>query len=696
MNSEPAAVRFTPLVGAEARSAAKDNAVRRFLVWAVLLCGCGSERLVHAPSVLQASPNPLTFAAVAPGSTVSAPLNITNSGRTQVQVVLSTAAPYAVETLALKLEAGELRTLDVMFAPTAGGPAPGELLLKVGDARTVVTLSGIALCPVTSVCSRPFYDAVKGCLEKPVADGEACADACLSNARCEGGQCKGQALRCDDGEGCTTDTCGAAGCIHLTCLPPTNPCQVAACEGSACVSHDAADGTACGQADCLSAHICLTGQCVAAVPPDGAACQTDCGPGLCAAGKCESPALGQAPVWSYVTAPAVTLSSKLAADAVGNLYWKETGYGVMSLSELVSMTRDGTLRYRIPLGTGGTVTDQPLFIDDAAGVLLTVKADGSVAGFRLADGAQLWSQDVIGGYFTKAELSPAKSSFCSSMVSQGNGAAVAEFLLYPPDTGGTLSPLGAAMVGFDVATGQRRWANRRPDFTAGFVADELGNIYQRTYAVSARIESRDRLGALRWQTAGDSWPQAAFGGRVYLEHGETLDAASGLQVAASPVAASEAQAFGTTDVKYLEGRWLVSPSVALFEVGQYGKLRALDPVTHQVKWSELLGVYEPLAEVVDVSALLDDGSVVMLDVTQRWGLIHVDAKGGRGDSCPLQLDRNVDWGPESMVLQAGRLFTSSTRSSSNAIHAFEAPKLTVAKHGWVVAQGSAGRGGKPR
>ena len=104
---------------------------------------------------------------------------------------------------------------------------------------------------------------------------------------------------------------------------------------------------------------------------------------------------------------------------------------------------------------------------------------------------------------------------------------------------------------------------------------------------------------------------------------------------------------------------------------------------------------EPSADVINVSTLLDDGSVVMLDVTQHWGLIHVDAKGARA-SCPLQLDRTVDWGPKSMVIQGGRLFTSVARRESNGIYAFEAPMLTVAKHGWVTADGSATRGGNPR
>lgn len=673
---------------------------RVIAVATLLQLGCSSDRLVASVGALSASPNPLTFAAVAPRATVSAPLQVTNQTRAALVVTLVADAPYQVEPSTLTLQSGQLVTVDVRFSPVNSGAQPGQLTLTSDGTRTSVTLEGIASCVATSSCMSAQFDPVRGCVEVPVTNGTSCSDRCLTGATCEEGACKGETLSCDDGDPCTTDACGPSGCMHPTCLPPADPCQVASCEGTGCVTHDADDGTACGPGDCVTARICLRGACVSAAPPEGMACDNFCGTGRCHDRQCEPATQSLEPRWSYLTAPSTELSSKIALDALGNLYWTENAFSPTHNTELVSLTRDGAPRFRAVIGADGSVSGQPLFVDDATGLVLSARP-GGLAGVRTADGAVVWSHAVIGEYFTAAELTPAVSTFLIGLADLGGGRGVAEFLLYPPEVAGTSSPSATALIGFDLATGAKRWGNLRPELSSNLVADEHGNFYLRTYSITASLESRDSAGTLRWLAplTAPTWssPLAAFDGRLYLAHGETLDAQTGQQLAGTPIAASEATQFGFTDLQYLEGSWLVSARVAIYEEGPYAKLRAIDPVTHQVKWTDTRGVYEPSGAPIDASALLDDGSVLMIDLSTQWELVHVDPTGQRADVCPILLDRNKVYGPSGLALQQGRLFTSAQQqSSASGVYAFDLPSATLAPHGWGVAHGAVNQGAAPR
>ena len=675
---------------------------RRWLAIATLVqLACSGERLVSSRGELRATPNPLTFSEIAPGDTVSAPLQVTNETGARVELTLTTAAPYSVEPSSLTLEVGQQRTVDVRFSPASSGPQAGQLTLSSAASRTVVVLGGVARCASTAACSTARFDALLGCVDVPVANGTACSDPCLSGAQCRDGECRGAVLSCDDGDACTTDACGAGGCVHLSCPPPADPCQIASCEAGGCVTHDAADGSACGPRDCSTARVCLAGACVSAVPPEGAACDSSCGPGQCHAGQCKGGPLGLAVTWSYTTASATQLSSKLAQDAVGNLYWTENGFAATRNSELVSFTRNGALRFRTVQGPGGAISQQPLFVDDAAGVVVGARPGGALGAWRTSDGAALWSHAVIGDYFTATDVTPAVSTFLSSLADLGGGKGVAQFLLYPPQMGGVGSPSATALIGFEFATGKKLWGNLRTGLSSGVIADEHGNFYLLTYAAASKLESRDRAGALRWQApmtaTGWSAPSAVFDGKLYLGHGETLVTATGLLLAGPPISASEATQLFFTGLKDLEGAWLVSPNVAVFGEGQYARLRAVDPVTHQTKWTDSRGVYETSGGAIDASALLDDGSVLMIDLSTQWSLVHVDPAGRRGEACPLQLDRNRVWGPHGMVLDGERLFTSVQQQDSVCgVYAFDVPKVVLPRHGWPVAQGNINQGSAPR
>lgn len=127
-----------------------------------------------------------------------------------------------------------------------------------------------------------------------VRDGAACDDlsVCTTGDACAAGVCQGgPLLNCDDGNPCTTDSCGSQGCAHAAntfacddgdgcttgdvcsqgvCLGPTplscddaNPCTVDSCTAQGCTQTTQADGTSC------PLGICVGGNCSAGCFIDG-------------------------------------------------------------------------------------------------------------------------------------------------------------------------------------------------------------------------------------------------------------------------------------------------------------------------------------------------------------------------------------------------------------------------------------------
>lgn len=84
----------------------------------------------------------------------------------------------------------------------------------------------------------------------------------------EGGAGGSEALDCDDGNACTTDTVVGNECQHAPRVcTATNPCLVAACDPArGCTTTNAAEGTACddGRA-CTSGDACRAGKCEGAL-----------------------------------------------------------------------------------------------------------------------------------------------------------------------------------------------------------------------------------------------------------------------------------------------------------------------------------------------------------------------------------------------------------------------------------------------
>lgn len=150
-----------------------------------------------------------------------------------------------------------------------------------------------------------------GCLH--VNNTDSCDDnnACTDNDLCSGGTCSGT-LACDDGLGCTTDTCDpAAGCMHSdTCTGGAECCGDDCCSGPchACVND------LCIPDQCeylwLGCRPCQNGECVLDTNAcDPAQCM-ECGltTGLCAETQLASMPTRTATLTSATSRPSRTCS----------------------------------------------------------------------------------------------------------------------------------------------------------------------------------------------------------------------------------------------------------------------------------------------------------------------------------------------------------------------------------------------------
>ena len=154
-----------------------------------------------------------------------------------------------------------------------------------------VCLPGAATdCDDHNPCTTDGCDPTKGCLS--TNNGLPCDDGsiCTAGDQCALGTCvPGKAVLCDDGNGCTDDTCApaqgctsvanAAGCEDGNACTDTDACAKAICAGTPV---DCDDGNACTIDYCDSGKGCLT---IEPVVPcdDGSKCTVG---DACAAGKC--------------------------------------------------------------------------------------------------------------------------------------------------------------------------------------------------------------------------------------------------------------------------------------------------------------------------------------------------------------------------------------------------------------------------
>jgi hypothetical protein len=242
----------------------------------LLLGGCrgcvgGAGGVTTEP--LRVSGGPLRFEDTWVGTERSLSLELSNPSRVSQSVALAVDPPFFLAAPEARVAGGSTEQVAVVFRPTS--PGASTAVLTVGE--VTVEVSGLALevpaCVPASSCEAAAFDTGLGaCLRAPQPDGTACTGQCVRGGQCQAGACVGAPVDCSDGDACTVDACGGAGCAHTprTCPPPTNPCKVAACDSmSGCGELDADDGTVCGSDACTEANVsvCIAGQCVQRTRP---------------------------------------------------------------------------------------------------------------------------------------------------------------------------------------------------------------------------------------------------------------------------------------------------------------------------------------------------------------------------------------------------------------------------------------------
>jgi hypothetical protein len=128
----------------------------------------------------------------------------------------------------------------------AAGTLPFQCKVKPGSVVSCPQPTG-----VDAVCLSALCDKVTGqCSLVPANEGKACddVDACTAGDHCASGVCMpGLAVNCNDGNGCTDDTCDpASGCVVV---PNVLECD----DGSACTV-----GDVCFEAQCTSGAVALS------------------------------------------------------------------------------------------------------------------------------------------------------------------------------------------------------------------------------------------------------------------------------------------------------------------------------------------------------------------------------------------------------------------------------------------------------
>ncbi|PTL77066.1 tenascin-X [Vitiosangium sp. GDMCC 1.1324] len=290
---------------------------------ALLLTGplgaCREERppLVDSSSQVRFSQEALAFPATYVGASREGAIRVVSAGRSPVRMTWNRLqGPFAVEGLPERVGPEEEPSVRVRFTPGGLGTFSATLVGTDEGGRTVtLRLSGegrpVPPCPTPVTCHRFTFDAARElCVEEVLEDGTGCdpGNACVLDAVCRQGQCKGHERVCDDGNACTTDACSPLdGCQSVPAppCPGDGACQEGWCEPSrGCQLRPAPNGTFCGEErGCDLADVCVEGACVKRNPPDGFVCApaSPCqGEGRCHGSECtRPPASVLVPDWTY-------------------------------------------------------------------------------------------------------------------------------------------------------------------------------------------------------------------------------------------------------------------------------------------------------------------------------------------------------------------------------------------------------------
>ncbi|MBI5543451.1 MAG: hypothetical protein HY901_06150 [Deltaproteobacteria bacterium] len=665
----------------------------------LLLAACNDPNTNSSEIGIEAHPEALQFPRTFVGYPTELPLELHDLGRTRLQAEIVIEAPFSVSTTEVELSPGAPLVLAITFAPQAAGSSEARALLIYEGRSLLVPLSGVAEAPpprpAVARCHALRFDPLAGLwLDEPQADGTDCTleDQCLTAARCEGGECLGKARDCDDSNACTTDSCDPMfGCVHVdvseSCPAPTELCKVAVCvPESGCGVGNADDGTLCGNADCRTADICLFGSCTTVPVPDGTTCvpATPCQDrGVCRNQAClRPPPRAMSPDWTYASPEQLELRFPGTVDAHDHLYLLEVSE---ERALLVSLTKDGFLRYRQPLGPGKWDSlDVQVALDPPGERIYLTDGHQRIEARSAADGALSWDRDVLGLLPSEA-IAGYEPSFSVNSLSPhpGRGPVLVSVMVGQDSHRSFLQALEAD-------SGAEKWRWSEPGHFLNVIADAAGNSYLAAHGCSgegSRLLSVGRDGMVRWTLAGEALPTALAAGWLFV---------------AEPFVGLTAIGPGTSRIQYtvdvplsVYDEVLSGPRNLLLwkrsgvEPDLSYALLSLDGLDATELWS--IPVRHPP---------LPGASLV----TDRDGLLTVTGDPAAGQT-PVHTLRLLGLGAREVFTcdlpgeLRGRTALAAERWVANvggSLQAFAAPLQRPAASGWITADGSQSRARQPR
>lgn len=271
--------------------------------------------------------------------------------------------------------------------------------------------------------------------------------------------------------------------------------------------------------------------------------------------------------WSYDAAWDQSVDFRGTMDAEGRTYWTECDSAYWSDKDpgqlqchLVSVTRDGVLRYRSLLPRAGLTAVHAV---DAARLYLT-SGGATLSAQALDDGRELWSVDLAR---LRSEDPQAGLLYVVDSVSLGAPYVLAVVRSsFGEEDGRTL------LVALRADTGAVAWTALTPAVRMPVVLDADGNVYGGSFDSTAgetTLFSYAPDGQPRWQVRreGDAVPAAVEGGRLVLGRAGLADAATGAALATLATASAVEGAFSLGQsssafgrVAFQEGGPLVLPA----------------------------------------------------------------------------------------------------------------------------------------
>jgi hypothetical protein len=643
-------------------------------------CQCRPDGLADTREQWAVAPEQLDLGSVYVGHTSAGRLSVRNEARAAIELELTVETPFKAPAR-VRLGGGESTELQIDFLPTAPG-AVSTLLRLSSETRSVeVPLTGAGLlvpgCGASPTCKLRRFDPTRAqCVETDAADGTACATACLTQATCQQGVCRGQARSCDDGNACTEDSCdGERGCVNRdvssSCPAARSACEVATCRPAVGCGFEAkVDGTSCGPNDCTTAQVCIGGTCEARSSPDG----SECAPaGICqAAATCRANRCVPGPVtplkerWSYTPAAAARVIFEGTVDSTdGASYFTEAPLTGTDPLQLVSLSATGAERFRVDLELACPNCWARLALDPLER-LVFVGRRGRVQARSMVDGRLVWERDPTVGKTPRSPLPDGGGSWStSSFLSLGPDVIVEEV-----SEGNQLHR--AYAIAFERTTGAVRWER-----------DFWGHAY------SPVATADDRL----WFTAADCWAP--------IQQTVVFDVMGGtqqiVQRQAAPIAAegNRVLLYGadlvwvgptgvTAPLPFARGiSWaLVSPNRTVLRTDQ--GVQEYDD-DGGLRWSYSTGVYAFAGTL-----LADGGTLTTESLNDGGSLLRRYDDRGATITCPLPGSGGVG------AVFHGLWIAPITANQRTSIHALEIGPAELERTGWVKTNGSPNNDRRPR